>query len=1115
MQRQEQTNTFQDGIISDMHPLSATNTSMTDALNATIVTYNGNEMILQNDMGNAKLFEDEKQTKPVKLTDGFEPIGVKEHGGILYIASIDKNGNFELGSFPGPKFQDPNEFKSYALNPEELTKDKNNIPMFTTDYYDNVFPLLNDLSNVGTIIENSNLYKNISLVDSDKSECILKVGQEYLIRVGENNNLSTPDSKKLYKVKFINLENNKEITEEVKDSVSYTNNISLQEDDIDKSDYKYFPNIANTKLGVVFEFEDIDIFKLGQTYQLINDEEDTTIENKDILIDINKNPVLDIEYNGGRYPQFTTDFEVIFQTLEYKTTSQVKVTHFYIEWELISKIDRDFTDEEKKGLNGTFYGELSQNLYDKFNKTDKTDINNENIYKLSYKEKTGGLDFPNGDKNLCIIKLPKEDNKYILKYTIYPIWDNENNYIFNCYKDKQLNLHNDYKKTLYKWIISEEIDLELNPSLWGSKTKYVRSSEFEEQRYLCADHYYNNEDGETFVMPINNTGVFDFLQNCEKYSNFKINDSETVDTIKYVENLGEGFDVFPYKHGNHWYHLPQGLSGVNPQPLVPYQGYYEGSKLVITTRPFHVYHFIHKNPIGESINIKNKKYYNIVNAKLTLKSKFEIRACKNSPIYIYDRDIQDLYDYFPIMKKGESGLNPLCQEQILSFDTCPDHNPSIFNTWKTLSTPAGGSGDAYDIDQTYYAGKNLDRLYSSSKPSYFGFDGAYNNKFVADEWKEGLETYNSNTSEQEIRLDNKDYLDLNIYTHIFALFAKDNRQLDQLDQPFDPKNWSFFQNLKYFTNSELVKYKGYNFTASQLRSWGGDPNSGAIVLWKYNYDLTGTILKFDNDLNQKIILALKRSRQTDKGLQFFDNFNNSYTQIAQTEYYPKNTFNDKDTPYYKLSNFHKSKGFSMGFLAPHPICVDNSFYNYFNFQKADEQYTYSFENIKEKYVNIRFYLCASYISNGDFIITSEDIENLKIYIQTETSDITLLPDNKINKTVKSNLKHDVYFLVQVVGKLKSENVNLTVKSTANYPYWTIRNICAFGQDTQDPYLTYAITTYSASKGLIYGIPNKISEITHLGYLPKPNYYIDNNNPWFSVDDDGYTEMNGEKIKIIE
>jgi hypothetical protein len=65
--------------------------------------------------------------------------------------------------------------------------------MFTTDYYDNVFPLINNPSNVGTIIENSNLYKNISLIDFNKSGCILKVGQEYLIKVGENNNLSTPD----------------------------------------------------------------------------------------------------------------------------------------------------------------------------------------------------------------------------------------------------------------------------------------------------------------------------------------------------------------------------------------------------------------------------------------------------------------------------------------------------------------------------------------------------------------------------------------------------------------------------------------------------------------------------------------------------------------------------------------------------------------------------------------------------------------------------------------------------------------------------------------------------------------------------------------------------------
>ena len=65
-------------------------------------------------------------------------------------------------------------------------------------------------------------------------------------------------------------------------------------------------------------------------------------------MDDNKNPILDPDYNGARYPQLTNAFEVIFQTIEYKTQSYVQVSHFYIKWELISKIKRDFTEEEKK-----------------------------------------------------------------------------------------------------------------------------------------------------------------------------------------------------------------------------------------------------------------------------------------------------------------------------------------------------------------------------------------------------------------------------------------------------------------------------------------------------------------------------------------------------------------------------------------------------------------------------------------------------------------------------------------------------------------------------------------------------------------------------------------------
>ena len=42
-------NTFSDGLITDLNPLSTPNTVLTNCLNGTIITYNGNEFTLQND----------------------------------------------------------------------------------------------------------------------------------------------------------------------------------------------------------------------------------------------------------------------------------------------------------------------------------------------------------------------------------------------------------------------------------------------------------------------------------------------------------------------------------------------------------------------------------------------------------------------------------------------------------------------------------------------------------------------------------------------------------------------------------------------------------------------------------------------------------------------------------------------------------------------------------------------------------------------------------------------------------------------------------------------------------------------------------------------------------
>lgn len=91
------TNTFNDGLVRDLNELTTSDKVMTYCLNGTLVTFNGNEFSLQNDMGNARI-------GTAYLPDGYVPVGMKEYGGIIYVASYNpqtKKG--QIGSFPSPK----------------------------------------------------------------------------------------------------------------------------------------------------------------------------------------------------------------------------------------------------------------------------------------------------------------------------------------------------------------------------------------------------------------------------------------------------------------------------------------------------------------------------------------------------------------------------------------------------------------------------------------------------------------------------------------------------------------------------------------------------------------------------------------------------------------------------------------------------------------------------------------------------------------------------------------------------------------------------------------------------------------------------------------------------
>lgn len=95
--KKQSDNAFGKGLIMDSHPINADNNTLTNCLNGTMITYNGNEMMLQNDMGNGKV-------ETAYLPAGYVPVGIKEHGGIVYVASYNPlTGKGQLGSFPSPE----------------------------------------------------------------------------------------------------------------------------------------------------------------------------------------------------------------------------------------------------------------------------------------------------------------------------------------------------------------------------------------------------------------------------------------------------------------------------------------------------------------------------------------------------------------------------------------------------------------------------------------------------------------------------------------------------------------------------------------------------------------------------------------------------------------------------------------------------------------------------------------------------------------------------------------------------------------------------------------------------------------------------------------------------
>ena len=170
MSRHENSNQFKDGLLMDLHPLQTPNTVLTDCLNGTFITYNGNEYSLQNDMGNFKL-------KNCRLSPGYLPIGSTSYADTIYLLSYNPiDDKIEVGSYPSPvQYNDSSNTKYHQ------------IPGLLENYLMSEQKVKDQIKS-NYIINQSDLKKFIKSVSFDGKEFRLKSGDEYAIRV-ENTNL--------------------------------------------------------------------------------------------------------------------------------------------------------------------------------------------------------------------------------------------------------------------------------------------------------------------------------------------------------------------------------------------------------------------------------------------------------------------------------------------------------------------------------------------------------------------------------------------------------------------------------------------------------------------------------------------------------------------------------------------------------------------------------------------------------------------------------------------------------------------------------------------------------------------------------------------------------------
>lgn len=175
--KSEAVNSFNDGLVKDMNELNTPDKVLTDCLNGTLVTYNGNELSLQNDMGNARV-------DTSYLNPGYIPVGMKEYGGIIYVASYNPETKVgQIGSFPSPQQLYGDEKDGYELNIsiEDFIRIDEGIPIVVNEF--KRIPIFDDKVTDGVVTYREFHPGDRFIISGEVSETILKAIYDGVIRL--------------------------------------------------------------------------------------------------------------------------------------------------------------------------------------------------------------------------------------------------------------------------------------------------------------------------------------------------------------------------------------------------------------------------------------------------------------------------------------------------------------------------------------------------------------------------------------------------------------------------------------------------------------------------------------------------------------------------------------------------------------------------------------------------------------------------------------------------------------------------------------------------------------------------------------------------------------------